>query len=316
MMTDKPRIDLPVPDITPYKEGNTGIDYLHRFDSGVGGPHVMITALVHGNEICGAIALDWLLRENIRPIRGVMSLCFVNWLAFQGFDPETPFASRYVDEDFNRLWTAEVLEGPGDSHELRRAREIRPTVDTVDHLLDLHSTSRALDAILLAGPAEKGRVLARLIGVPGIVVSDAGHAAGRRLRDYDAFSDVTSPKTAALVECGPHWRHGTDKMALSASVRFLTALGAVEPTLQDRLPGPADEESQRFIEVTGPVTVRTDEFRFTEMWGGMEVIAAEGTVIGYDGDTPVRTPYDNCVLVQPAREAGKGRTAVRFGQEI
>ena len=114
-MTDRPRIEIPVPDITPYKEGNTGIDYLHRFDSGVAGPHVMITALVHGNEICGAIALDWLFGENIRPIRGVMSLCFVNWAAFQSFDPETPFASRYVDEDFNRLWTAEVLEGPGDS---------------------------------------------------------------------------------------------------------------------------------------------------------------------------------------------------------
>jgi predicted deacylase len=45
------------------------VEYVTRFDSGVPGPHALITALVHGNELCGAIALDFLFRAGIRPLR-------------------------------------------------------------------------------------------------------------------------------------------------------------------------------------------------------------------------------------------------------
>ena len=55
-------IELEAPDISAYKRGNTGIDYVHQFDSGKNGPHVMISAIVHGNELCGAVALDNLFR--------------------------------------------------------------------------------------------------------------------------------------------------------------------------------------------------------------------------------------------------------------
>ena len=51
-------VELKAPDIAPYRAGNTGIDYVHRFESGAPGPRVLVSALVHGNEICGAIALD------------------------------------------------------------------------------------------------------------------------------------------------------------------------------------------------------------------------------------------------------------------
>ncbi|GIT03456.1 MAG: hypothetical protein CM1200mP28_07150 [Deltaproteobacteria bacterium] len=50
---------------------------------------------------------------------------------------------RYLDEDFNRLWTKELLEGDRSSIELRRAREVLPVLDTVDLLLDIHSMQTA-----------------------------------------------------------------------------------------------------------------------------------------------------------------------------
>ena len=43
-------VELTPPDIEPYRAGNTGIDYVTTFDSGVAGPHVLVTALTHGNE--------------------------------------------------------------------------------------------------------------------------------------------------------------------------------------------------------------------------------------------------------------------------
>ena len=51
-------IELQKPDIRWWKTGTHGVDYVHTFDSGVPGPHVMINALTHGNELCGAIAVD------------------------------------------------------------------------------------------------------------------------------------------------------------------------------------------------------------------------------------------------------------------
>ena len=115
-------VELTAPDISAYKAGNTGIDYVHTFDSGMSGPHAMINAAIHGNEICGAIALDLFLREGLRPTRGKLTLCFVNPAAYVTFNPERPSASRFVDEDMNRVWTEDQLDGPGQSVELARAR--------------------------------------------------------------------------------------------------------------------------------------------------------------------------------------------------
>ena len=78
--------------------------------SGRDGPHAMISALVHGNELCGAIALDRLLRNRLRPRRGRLTLAFMNVEAFHSNPPR-----RFLDEDMNRVWAPEV---PG-----RRSRQ-------------------------------------------------------------------------------------------------------------------------------------------------------------------------------------------------
>ena len=48
---------------SPTATGNAGVDYVHVLDSGKPGPNVMVQALTHGNEFCGAIALDYLFRR-------------------------------------------------------------------------------------------------------------------------------------------------------------------------------------------------------------------------------------------------------------
>ena len=81
-----PRIDVEFPDIERWRAGNTGIPFVWRFESPRAGPRVTIQALTHGNEVCGAISNDWLLRENVRPVRGSLTLTFANHEAFQSFD--------------------------------------------------------------------------------------------------------------------------------------------------------------------------------------------------------------------------------------
>jgi hypothetical protein len=71
---------------------------------------------------------------------------------------------------------------------------------------------------------------------------------------------------------------------------------------------------QKFVTVTGPVTIKHDDFQFVDDFQGMEVIAKAGTIIAHDGDEPVRTPYDDCVLIMPSRRMSAGQTAVRLGR--
>ena len=142
-------VELTAPDISAYRHANTGVDYVTSFESGVAGPHVMINAVTHGNEICGVIALDHLLRHDVRPVRGRLTLGFVNHEAYGNFDPAAPEGSRFVDEDFNRVWVEDRLDGAEDTVELRRARELRPIFDSVDCLLDIHSMGTHSPALMI-----------------------------------------------------------------------------------------------------------------------------------------------------------------------
>jgi len=307
-------VNIEAPDISPYRKGNTGLDYVTTLDSGKSGPHVMLSAIVHGNELCGAIALDYLFRHEVRPVAGKLSLAFMNVAAFDSFDKANPTASRYVDEDFNRLWSREVLDGDRDSVELRRARAVRPIVDEVDFLLDIHSMQHTTTALMMCGPLEKGRQLARDIASPEHVVSDAGHSAGRRMRDYEAFTNASSQRNALLVECGQHWEPESVSVAKEIALRFLSRYAVVDPAFVEEHLTVAPPREQQLIEVTGPITIESDDFRFTQSFRGMEVIEKEGTLIGWDGTSEVRTPYANCVLIMPSRRLRRGESAVRFGR--
>jgi predicted deacylase len=311
-------VELTAPDIEPYRAGNTGIEYVHSFTAAQPGPHVLVTALTHGNEICGAIALDKLFRANIRPRRGTLTLAFDNVAAYREFDPRYPIASRYIDEDYNRLWSPETLDGPRKSVELERARTLRPVVDAADYLLDIHSMQHATAPLMLAGLLPRSRELAKRVGIPELIMCDAGHAAGPRMRDYGGFGDPNSSKTALLIEAGQHWERRAAEVATDVMLRFLIALDVVTREDVAALGGPDFDAhpKQRTIEVTEAVTIKGDRFDFAGDFRGLEELAEKGTLIGRDDGREVRTPYENCVLIMPSRRLVKGQTAVRLGRYI
>ena len=311
-------IELTPPDISAYRAGNTGIEYVTTLTAREAGPHVVVMGLTHGNEICGAIAIDKLFRANIQPRKGKLTLAFNNVAAYLEFDTRYPIASRYVDEDFNRLWSPATLDGPRRSSELERARALRPIIDTADYLLDLHSMQHATAPLMLAGLLPRSRELARRVGIPELIMCDAGHAAGPRMRDYGGFADPASAKTALLIEAGQHWEKRAAEVATDVTLRFLVALGTVERDDVAALGGPdfAATPKQRVIEVTEAVTITGDRFEFAAPFMGLEVLDKEGSLIGHDGEQEVRAPYDNCVLIMPSRRLVRGQTAVRLGRYV
>jgi len=308
-------LEIQPPELSRWKAGADGVEYVQVFDTGIAGPAVMVQALTHGNEFSGAIALDWLLRESPPLRRGRLVAAFANIAAFARFDPAQPERSRCIDEDYNRVWADDALFGPRDSVELRRARELRPFVDAADFLLDLHSMHEPCRPIMVCGTIDKGAAFARRIGVPADLLIDTGHPAGLRMRDRGGFGDPGSPKCAALIECGQHWEARSVEVAIDTTLRFLLATGAVdEDWVRPRLRLPPPRE-QRVIRVTEPVAALSKEFRFCAPWRGLEVVARRGTPIAEDGERVWRTPYDECVLVMPSMSHVKpGNTMVRLGR--
>jgi predicted deacylase len=313
---DRPPIDLAPIDIARFEPGNRHIPYVWTFRSDKPGPHVLVNALTHGNEVCGAHAIARLLDEGLRPSRGTLTMSFANVAAYQSFDPAYPFVSRFLDEDFNRVWDAATLEGPRTSRELTRARALRPIVDEADHLLDIHSTELPQAPMLLAGIRPKNLALARAIGFPAHVVLDGGHKAGRRLRDYGKFDQPDHASQALLVESGSHFETSAAGVALTTTLLFLRHFGTIEERVLEAYGVVRPASRQKVVEVTQAVTIKTDRFAFERPFRGFDVVAQADTVIAKDGAEDVRTPYPDCVLVMPARNPTKGLTAVRLGRLV
>lgn len=308
-------IEILPPDITPYRAGNAGVEYVTVLDSGQPGPNVMIQALTHGNEFCGAIALDYLFRERIAPRKGKLILSFANVEAFARFDYDDPDRARFIDEDYNRVWADEVLGGGRDSIELRRARQLRPFVDAADYLLDIHSMHEPCRPIMVCARSEKSVALSRRVGVPADLVLDTGHPAGLRMIERGGFSDPKSPKSAVLIECGQHWEKSAADVAIDTALRFLLVTGSLDESFVKPRLRIAPPAGQKVIRVTEPVVAKSMRFRFSGPYRGLEVIPRKDTVVATDGDAVWRTPYDDCVLVMPSmRHLKPGTTMVRLGR--
>ena len=313
------RIELTPPDISSYEAGNTGTPYVTTFDSGKPGPHVLVQALTHGNELCGAIALDYLFREGVRPVAGRLTFAFANIEAFASWDTSDPNRSRYVDEDYNRVWSDDTLKGARNSTELRRARELVKFVDAADFLLDIHSMHDPCAPIMVCGATgeggEKSAAFARKMQVPQSLLIDTGHPAGLRMIERGPFRDPRAPQTAILIECGQHWERSSVDVAIDTALRFLQTTGVVEPSFVKPRLRIQPTAAQTTINVTHAVVAKSLSFRFAGAVTGLQVIAKAGDPIAYDGDEVIVAPYDNTVLVMPSMAHLKvGTTMVRLGR--
>lgn len=311
---------LTPPDLGRWRAGNTGTEGVWHFDAGVPGRRVMLSALVHGNELCGAWALKELLDAGIRPEAGSLTLAFCNLEAFDRFDANDSDASRFVDEDMNRQWMPARMER-ADTHERRRAAALEPFVRRAHWLLDLHSMHEPGQPLTLTGTHARNLALARQLRAPEYVVIDAGHADGVRMRDYGHFGlpDEDQPDTRSLlVECGYHGDAASLKVARDQCARFLVHAGTVtEASARRWMPDwkRPDAARQWALRVTDAVVARSQRFFFTQDIEGLAIIPQAGTVIGDNDGEPVRTPYDDCVLVMPStRQAREGVTVVRFAR--
>jgi predicted deacylase len=299
------KLELLPRDLAPYRAGNTGIPYVHRFDSGRPGPHVLVNALTHGNEFCGMVAATHLLDREVRPERGVLTVSFANVEAYESFSADDPFASRQLVHNMNRIWSPEWLEGGEQSPELRRARELRPVLAAADHILDLHSTSQEVEPFWVYPNFERNARAAAAIGVPAIhLVMPNGLGTGTPVIQHGRHGEAESDGVALVAECGQHFLQATGELAVEVTLRFLAHFGLIPAD-----PAWAPPAPPRRFELLTTEVVGDERMQFARPVVGMEVFA-RGELIATDGDREIRSPCDDCTVFMPTRKAIVGREMV------
>ena len=312
-IADLPPLEVLPRDISAYAKGNTGIPYVHRFESGKPGPHVLINALTHGNEICGMVAAAHLLDNNVRPKIGTLTVSFAHVEAYNAFDAKAPHENRQLVHNLNRVWSDEWLDGPEDSPELRRARELRPVVAAADHILDIHSTSQPVEPFWVYPAFARNAERASAIGRPSLhLVMPKGLGSGTPLIQHGRHGEEAGTAGAALVvECGQHFLKSSADLAVQVSLDFLAHFGLIDQDPSER-PAPAP---QRRFELLQTCMVKTPEFRFARPLVGLESFAKD-ELIATDGDEEVRAPCDDCTVWMPTRLPIVGREGVYLSRLI
>ncbi len=307
-----PPMELLPRDLSSYRRGNTGIDYVHRFDSGRPGPHVLINALTHGNEFCGMVAACHLLDTGVRPLCGTLTVSFANVAAYESFEPERPFDSRQLVHNLNRVWSPAWLDGAEDSPELRRARELRPVVAAADHVLDIHSTSQDVPPFWVYPAFARNGAAALAIGEPAVhLVMPQGLGSGTPLIQHGAHGEPGHHGVALVVECGQHFQAATGRRAVRAALDFLAHFGL----LPRPEPQPAPAAPARRYELLQTVVVQTPAFAFARPLVGFETFDA-GELIATDGTLEIRAPCADCTVLMPTRQPIVGREGVYLARPI
>lgn len=305
MSLSEPDLEVVPRDLSAYRQGNTGIDYVHRFDSGRPGPHVLVNALTHGNEVCGMVAATHLLDSGVRPALGTLTVSFANVQAYESFDPAKPFDSRQLVHNFNRIWSPQWLDGREDSPELRRARAMRPVVAAADHILDLHSTSQPVQPFWVYPAFERNAAAALAIGRPDVhLVMPEGLGSGTPVIQHGRHGEAGATGVALVAECGQHFLRATADLAIEVTLDFLAHFGLVQRQPAARAPG-----AQRRFQLLETRVIKTEAFGFVRPLVGFEEFA-QGELIATDGQDQIRAPCDRCTIFMPARAAIVGREAV------
>ena len=309
-------LELSRVDLTPYREGNTGIDHVHSFDSGVPGPHVMVNALTHGNELCGMVVVRRLLDAAIRPRAGRLTLAFANVAAYDRFAHDA-LQWRFVDRDFNRLWSDALLAQDHASVEARRAHALAPVLRTVDRLLDLHSTWHAVLPFFVLSRLPRVRRWADHLALPARqLLLPAFRHEGFHMIDYGAFADPQADAIGLIAECGQHFAGASARSAWQVTIRFLQACGSIDDGDAGRLGlEPVETRPIERYEIVQPVIAATDALRLTCSYAGFVAFPAGG-VAAYDGQTPVLAPFDGAVVLAPRPDPRAGQQAFAWGRRV
>lgn len=287
-----------------------------RLEGAPGGPTVVVTGGVHGNEPAGlTAALEVLssLRARETPLRGRV-------LAVTGNRAALGLGQRFVERDLNRRWDQRVIDAlraraiEGLAHEDREQRELVDLFLSLERdaagpvvFIDLHTTSGASPPFVCLADTLGNRALADALPLPKILgleevldasmlgyLTDRGHIGfaveGGRHDEPETVARHASSLWLLLERAGSIARADVpDREAHRETVR--AAARGVDPVV---------EIVHRHVVEGG------DDFVMEPGWKSFQPVA-RGAVVARDRRGPIATPHAGLMLMpryQPQGEDG------------
>ena len=288
---------------------------LHQFAGFQPGPRLIVTAAVHGNEICGVSAIQAVIEAldsgALTLLKGSVTFVpIVNPLAHAK-------GQREGDRNLNRNLRMPVV--PQDFED-RIARQLCPLLAAHDVLLDLHSFQGQGQPFVMLGPldndgelepfahAAQEAALAACLGPTRIVegwlstyelglrrrAAKASDGSRKQVLVQDPHYGVGTTEYmrsqggyCVTLECGQHDSPDAPEVARLAILRTLRLLGMIAPDAVAAHQPPSPPELLQLYEV-----IDRDDMAdsFTQPWASFDALEA-GQHIGTRADgTPVLAP--------------------------
>jgi succinylglutamate desuccinylase len=269
-------------------------------------PHIGILGSVHGDERCGLAVIERLVaaarRGEMAPTRGT-------WVLVHGNPDATALDRRYTrgGADLNRLFDYRFVdELPRErwSPEHERAFALKPVLEDLDALLDLHSASWPTPPFAIINDVPASAELARRLGFGFVTQGWSGPGLLMDKVTIGVMQRVDKP--AVSVECGTHGEDATVEAAWSCTLRFLQAI--------DSLEGEAPRGEPTFLEIVEIVSRPSENFRFTRPIRGLDRLEP-GEVFAADkvAELRVREP---CFVLLPNDAVPVGSDMVFLARAI
>ncbi|MCX6784326.1 MAG: succinylglutamate desuccinylase/aspartoacylase family protein [Candidatus Komeilibacteria bacterium] len=242
------------------------------------GPIVTIMAGVHGDEVCGILALRSIINQ-VKIQRGKVHCIFANL-------PAIARGVRSTQMNLNRAFRPAELLGPEEAQTYERARalELMPYLDESVALLDVHSsTSQDSTPFIICEP--HSFLIARKLPFP--IRSHGWDAIEPGGTDYYLNRRAT-PGYGLCIECGSHQDPKAAERAEDSIRNFLAIMN-----LTDESPRLLTEP-QRQIYARSIYHTKVD-FRPVREFADFEAVQHRD-LIGYDGTEEVRAEFTGVVI--------------------
>ena len=292
----------------------------HRFSGVHSGPRLIILGAVHGNEVCGSVAIEQILsalNANDLVIRkGQLTLVPVtNPLAWHQ-------RTREGQRNLNRK--LQPTDHPAEFED-HIANWLCPLLANHDVLLDLHSFHTPGEPFVMLGPddndgelepfahSQKEHAFARHLGIQRFVDGwlDTYARGVERRKATDAGGDPgygigtteymrTQGGYGVTVECGQHDDPAAIAVARHCILNTLAFFGMIDE------PMPREVRRPQHIRMVDVVDLSNEDDTFSRDWHSFDAVS-RGEVIGHRADgTPVLAERDGFILFpNPAAAVGR-----------
>ncbi len=266
----------------------------HTFKGTKTGPHLLVFGAIHGNEICGTLAIQKVmedLRQNQLTLKAgqVTFVPCCNPLSYAN-------NVRFTDEDLNRI----IKKHPqAKSYESQAANCLTRYIDDCDILLDLHSMGSPCEpCIFIDHPHPTLTAIAKAINPPDILLEwEKVYPDSEHCQSTETYAH-SQGKMGLTVECGQHTDPQATHFAYNAIIQTMRTLEMLQGAPQ---PSNAPQNFYRFTHLF----FRQEGAEFAQKWRNLQFVE-KGTLIGHDDQQQYTAPSD-CFITMPVHQGKVGK---------